>query len=89
MSTSHVVKGDWSTYVTTFPASSKKYREQNDAIDTLFREHVAEINGMTNHPKRDRVYTLAWAMGHSSGYHEVADYFSDFSEVLFYDEQTS
>jgi hypothetical protein len=92
--TEHVIKGKWDTYTTTYMWAAdkksdayKKYRLQDNAVSDLFTAHVHEVNGMSKHPKRDKVFSLAWQMGHSSGYHEVANYYAEISE-LFDDEKS-
>lgn len=42
---------------------------------------AAEL-GLTDHPKLDALYQLAWEHGHSSGFDEVANYFREFAELL-------
>lgn len=43
---------------------------------------LAEEYGVVGHPKLDKLYNLAWAYGHSSGFGEVEYHFRDFVELI-------
>jgi hypothetical protein len=47
--------------------------------------HQAKLEakyGLTGHPKADKLYALAWDMGHSAGYSEVEIYYDDMADLL-------
>lgn len=47
--------------------------------------HQAKLeakHGLSGHPKADKLYALAWDMGHSAGYHEVEIYYADMADLL-------
>jgi hypothetical protein len=49
------------------------------------QEHRAlmeKIHGLTGHPKAEKLYEIAWDIGHSAGYHEVEIYYDDMAELL-------
>lgn len=41
---------------------------------------------LSSHPKRDALWTIAWEEGHSSGYHEVVNWYEKLAELLKPDE---
>jgi hypothetical protein len=53
-----------------------------DNNEQAFYKDACEAVGITNHPKAARVYQLAYAYGHSSGYSEVFCYFVEFAELV-------
>ena len=50
--------------------------------EDILKTDLETEHGLTNHPKRDKLWSLAWEHGHSYGYSEVAGYYEDFSELL-------
>ena len=55
----------------------KQANERDRHQATLEARH-----GLTGHPKADKLYSLAWDMGHSAGYGEVENYYSDMADLL-------
>jgi len=49
---------------------------------TVFEADLAEEFSFTDHPKRDKLFSLAWSHGHSSSLSEVLMYYEEFSELL-------
>lgn len=59
-----------------------KYREAHEKLNNefelaLYKEYDVEFN-----PKRKKVFYAAWERGHSSGYHDVEQYFSEYVELI-------
>jgi hypothetical protein len=46
------------------------------------KEFFEDWFGTKDHPKADKLFTLAWEEGHACGIYEVALYYSDFMELL-------
>jgi hypothetical protein len=60
---------------------SDRFRKQADERHA----HQAKLeakHGLTGHPKADKLYALAWDMGHSAGYSEVEIYYDDMADLL-------
>jgi flagellar biosynthesis/type III secretory pathway protein FliH len=55
----------------------KRQRELDEFKDKLARTH-----GLERDAKFEKAFALAWEYGHSSGYHEVENYFSDLVELI-------
>jgi hypothetical protein len=58
------------------------YEKESSKLYNLFAEDLFEEFGVTNNPKKDKCFARAWEHGHSSGYSEVYNYFSDFVELI-------
>lgn len=52
-------------------------RKKTECKDRLEREH-----GLTEHPKRGALWSLAWSHGHANGFCEVEYYYGEFAELL-------
>jgi hypothetical protein len=59
-----------------------KYHAEQARLDTLFKQDALAEVGLTNHPKADKAYGLAWENGHSSGLSEVYNHLLDYAELL-------
>jgi hypothetical protein len=58
------------------------YNAESARLEGLFKAALFEEYGVTGHPKADKCYSLAWEHGHSAGFSEVANYFSEFVELI-------
>lgn len=73
-----------------YDAAMVVYREQKELYDKEqrslydeFRKDLYEEYGVTGHPKADKCFSIAWEEGHSSGYNDVAIYFSRIVELIY------
>jgi len=53
------------------PNAWNAYREETLQLVELFKQDLFIDLGIENNPKREKLFRLAWEMGHSSGYSEV------------------
>lgn len=64
----------------------KKQRELSGAIscarEDAFKKALAEEYGVKGNPKFERCYSIAYSMGHSSGFSDVENYFSEIVELI-------
>lgn len=60
----------------------EEYRNEDARMNALFRKDLEEECGMTGHPKADLLFDKAWDLGHSSGFNEVAIYYTDLVELV-------
>jgi hypothetical protein len=58
----------------------EQWHEEELKLKNQFRFDLEEEFDMLVHPLRDPLWESAWEHGHSSGYHEVLTYYSDFYE---------
>ncbi len=85
---------DNDAYRVTYPSSrdfnsQDDYRiaisnfKQQEAEQTLkFREDLESEYGLSEHPKRNVLWHLAWEHGHSSGLWNVYSWYDELSELL-------
>lgn len=64
------------------PATHKAYMEDCARLEAQFKMDLFETYEVSDNPKADKCYALAWEHGHSSGFSEVASYFSEFVELI-------
>ena len=58
------------------------YCDAADKREEEFKRDLFEEFGVTDNPKKDRCYTIAYERGHSSGFSEVYSEFSDLVELI-------
>ena len=79
--------GEW------YPSRQRLYQENMRAWREVHRRWeaellarveagVAEVYGLVDHPKRKRLWELAWDMGHPNGLHGVLSQYDTLSELL-------
>jgi len=66
----------------TFKLARKAYGEAVAAKGQEFYQDLLDEFGVADSPKAAKAYSLAWGYGHSSGYSEVHNYFSDLVELI-------
>jgi hypothetical protein len=59
-----------------------EYFIEENRLSDLFKEDLFKEHGVSEHPKRERCYSLAYEYGHSSGYSEVANYFNELVNLI-------
>jgi len=65
-----------------FDKDRRAWRADQDRLTEQFRKDLLEECGVTNNPKADKAYGIAWDLGHSYGFCEVANYFYDLVELI-------
>ncbi len=63
-------------------AARNKYSEEQYKIDEEFKLALYEEYGVETNPKREKVFSMAWERGHSSGYGEVESEFMDLVDLI-------
>lgn len=64
-----------------YKQAKKDYQEKANALNSEFQDDLAREYGYTpNSEIANLVYDKAWDRGHSAGLHEVASYYSDYSD---------
>ena len=66
----------------TEPTARDAYRADCARLREEFKAAVLADTGLTAHPKADRAFDLAWAMGHSDGLCEVLSVLGELAELL-------
>lgn len=65
-----------------YGAARSLYRQGQADAEVRFEAALAEEYGLLDHPKRAKIYSLAWEYGHSSGLGEVALHYDSFAELV-------
>lgn len=60
----------------------KEYNDESDRLLRKFKEDLFAYHGVTNNPKRERCFELAWDYGHSSGKGLVAQHFEELVTLI-------
>ena len=63
-------------------AAINAYQAENARLIEKFKRDLFEELGISDHPKREKLYSLAWELGHSTGFSEVVSYAEQLSELL-------
>lgn len=65
-----------------FDAKRKAYRDEDKRLYEQFKKDLFEEYGVTNNPKVEQAYSLAYAYGHSCGLNEIQNYFSELVDLI-------
>lgn len=61
----------------------RRWREQEaHEIEESKERMSVECGVPRSHPKFERVWDIAWSLGHSSGIYEVENYFRELADLL-------
>jgi hypothetical protein len=71
-----------------FQAARDAYGAETARLEAQFKADLFKELGIENNPKRDKLFSKAWELGHSSGYSEVYSYADDLVELIL-DEHPS
>ena len=66
----------------TYRELQAKFADRCNEVDEAFKRAALADLGLTDHPKADKLWTLAWEYGHSAGYQEIWNYAQEFAELL-------
>lgn len=58
------------------------YKMNDKKLYCDFKRDLLDELGVSNHPKADALFSLAWSYGHSAGYEEVFNYADELSQLL-------
>lgn len=65
-----------------FYAKLHSWHYTSEGKDGEFKADLLQAYGVTDNPRADRAFSLAWDRGHSCGYQEVAIVFADLAELI-------
>lgn len=58
------------------------YNKEECRICAIFKTDILSRCSLTDHPRADELFNLAWEYGHSGGYGEVTTFLIEMSEAL-------
>lgn len=76
---------DFGVYETNIPYEKeylKEYREDQRKRNEQFKKDLLTALGITDHPKAERLFEIAWDHCHSNGLTEILYYAAELSELL-------
>lgn len=65
-----------------YRADLAAYRQEDARLEELFRVDLAHDHGMIDHPKEGLLYAKAYENGHSGGYSEIYNVYSDLVDLV-------
>lgn len=65
-----------------YHAAVLAYQAESTRLQREFKHDLLEDHGVTNHPKAELCFKLAWEYGHDSGLKEIANCFDDFVDLI-------
>ena len=91
------VQPDWNDCINEYKELSGEYQRESSRLHELFKQDALKDVGLIadryqatwdsdTHPKADKIFNMAWDMGHSSGYYAVYDHIDNIVDTLFDDE---
>lgn len=72
----------WKKDLTKYTEKIAEYREDQRNKYELFKQDLFEELEITNNPKKEKLFAIAWEYGHSSGLEEVYNYAIDLVELI-------
>lgn len=60
----------------------KEYHEEESRCYNQFKQDLFKEYNVTNNPKAEKCFNIAWERGHSSGYESVANEFDELVELI-------
>ena len=60
----------------------KEYYEEESRCYNQFKQDLFEEYNVTNNPRAEKCFSMAWERGHSSGYESVANEFGELVELI-------
>lgn len=63
-------------------ATRREMQELDGQMRTNCRTMLAELYGLVGHPKEQKVWDMAWDMGHASGWSEVAIQYDNLADLV-------
>jgi hypothetical protein len=65
-----------------FKLHEKLFFDEKVALEEEFKRDLFEAEGVTNHEKADKCFSLAWDYGSSAGLREVHEYFKEIVQLI-------
>jgi hypothetical protein len=65
-----------------YPDVYQAHKQEEHRLLELFKSDLFDELGITQNPKAEKLWVIAWDMGHSSGYSEVFNYADMFVELI-------
>lgn len=60
----------------------REWKNQCAEIEERFKKDLFKYLDIENHPKRERLFEIAWGLGHSEGLRSVVEYAEELVDLL-------
>lgn len=67
---------------TKYNEAQAAYYENEAKMHALFKKDLFDEYGVSDAPKREKAFSIAWDRGHSGGFPDVASCFSSLAELI-------
>lgn len=74
-------RGDYNSKL-PYKADREAYRIDQQRLNALFQYDLEVEHGVENNPKKDKLFSIAWSQGHSSGWAEVALHYDEMADLI-------
>ena|SRR5579863_2654525 len=65
-----------------YKENKEAYRLEQQRLNAQFKTDLELEHGVTDNPKRDKLFDIAWSQGHSAGWSEVALHYDELVELI-------
>lgn len=76
------LKNYFETCMKYYKEEQKNYKKKEIRLFELFKQDALEYVGLSNHPKKDKIFSFAWENGHSSGYRNVVAWLEEILDIV-------
>ena len=73
---------DYEKLLEAYNVARDEWRAESNRLNEQFRTDVEAEYEMTDHPKRDLLWSKAYDHGHSAGYGEVLSWYDDLHDLI-------
>lgn len=76
------VTEEYGLALAAYATAREEYNQEEQRLQTKFREDALEYAGLKDHPKANKAYWMAWERGHSGGLGDVLSELEDIADLL-------
>lgn len=77
-----IIEAEYQKRYSEYMALRKKYNEELAELYQEFLKDLAEENGLTDHPKLEKLESMAYYRGHSGGLQEIRCVYEELMELI-------
>lgn len=73
---------NWLDSERDYKEQRRLYSEEDDRLHNLFVSTLEKFYEVEDHPKKSRLFSIAWDYGHSNGLEEVVNHYETLVELI-------
>jgi len=66
----------------TYKISLERFYEDQHRLEEEFWKDIEDFYGVSNNPKKNKLRAVSYQIGHSSGFSEIASYYSELVDLI-------